>query len=293
MNTLPLVFAFVIMIALTSYAIFQDYASCKWEEINYSSFMRTHRKLETSLEKKQFRAYKGKLSKASKPQESPTKKEIAYLSPRNKITLHPLSKLNLLPLIESGPFPQSEELYETAARLIRLLYQNSSLYKTDLEYRVLDLIIEGGKKEKQLHSESITAFVLQKEESLYKIFKGTKSYVPLTNKGYPPLFDFITFETLKNKKPVHFHYATMPLLLALLGSEITTMVEKMEKEKWEKDHKHATLTAQELEPLIIKEQAKGKLKGIEHFIDYSQKGEANPNITVIDSSSGITLKSHL
>lgn len=255
--------------------------------------MKTHRVLQSKLEKKQFSAYKGKLAYGGGKRNNTSKKDTKYSNPRDNITLHPLSKLNILPLIETGPFPRSAEFYEVAARLIRLLYQKASIYQPDLEYKVLDLLIEEAKKEEKLSIETLTAAILQIDKSLYKIFKGTKKYTVLTNSGYPPLFDFITIETVKTKKPIHFHYATTPIILALFGNDVTVAIQKKEEEKWGKDQKHHTLAPQELEPLLLQERAKGNLQGIEFFIDFSQKTEANPNITVTDSASGITLKSKI
>ncbi|HSX04501.1 MAG TPA: hypothetical protein VLG76_07210 [Rhabdochlamydiaceae bacterium] len=293
MNTLPLVFAFVIMLALGSYAIFQDFASCKSEEKNYTGFMRAHRTLQTNLEKKQFAAFKGKLTRMSHNKKSKINPNAAYSNPRNKITLHPLSKLNILPLVATGPFPHSAEYYEIAAEMIRLLYQHTLVYQPNLEYKILDLLIEEGKKEENISFEALTSRLLKKDKSLYKIFKGTKKYQLFTKKGYPPLSDFLSAEINKSKKPINFHYATTPILLALFGDKVTAVIEKTEKEKWEKDHKQHTLTAQELEAILVKEQSTGKPPKVEFFVDFTQKTEANPHVTIIDPASGIVLKSKI
>lgn len=294
MNILPLVFAFVIMLALGSYSIFQDLISCKSEEKNYCSYMKTHRILQTNFEKKQFTRSKGKLTYGQQSRTATSKDtRDKYSNPRDKITLHPFSKLNLLPLIAKGVFPQSPEFYEIAATLIRVLYQNTSIYSPGLEYKVLDLLIEEGKNEEKISAEALTAGILKRDQSLYKVFKGTKKYTVLTKEGYPPLFDFINIEAGKSKKPVHFHYATTPILLALFGENITASILKMEKEKWEKDPKHSTLTPQELETLRLKELKQPKTFELEALIDFSQKNEPNPNFTVIDNSSGISIRTKI
>ncbi len=287
MNTLPLVFAFVIVIALTAYNTFYDFASCIGEEKKYSAFMKAHRQLQTNLDKKQFRSNKGKLVHGSR-EKSESKNEAKYHNPRDKVTLHPLSKLNILPLLAADNAHETP-FYEITAHLIALLYQNSAVYEVNLEYKVLDLLIKEAKKDKEFTFETLTQNVLQRDSSLYKLFKGTKNYQLQSHKGYPPLADFIIVEAEKSKRPVHFHYATTPILLAVLGEKLTAAVAAKEKEKWEKDNKHHSLNAQELEAIFIKQQSKTPFSAVEILIDFSKKNIPNPNTTVIDPKSEISL----
>lgn len=291
MNILPFVFAFIVIFALGTYSLLQDTIACALEEKNYTGFMKAHRYMQSGIERKH---YIGK-RKNSKP--DPNKKVKSqnpeYHNQRENITLHPLSKLNMAPLLAKSPFPGSSLLYETTASLIRILYEKTSAYQSGIEYRILDLLIAEGSKMEELSWERLISQVLsvKDNEPFYKIFRGTKNYELFTNKGYPPLSDFICVEPQRKTKPIHLLYATKPMLLALFGDKLTAQIEEFEKEKWEKDKKHHNITHKELVELFLKNPAdRRNLSDFDSIVNYSTTYEKNPHLTVIDPTTGIILK---
>lgn len=297
MSILPLVFAFIVLFSIGSYALLHDLIACKCEENAYTSFLRAHRQLQSGLEQKHFekgRSHKKKGESSASIKTATATVSKNYQSPRGGPVLHPLAKLNIVQLLSSDSFHASALLYETAAQLIRILYAKTTVYQPDLEYRIVDLLMKAAKESPtDLTLENLEAHILKdaKNKSLYKIFKGTKTYDLFTKNGYPPLSDFISINTKKNAKPVNFHYAPRPLVLALFGEKITEQIEQVEKEKWEKNQRHSSLTSQELEPLLLKDHEKKlSLSILDPLINFSQKKEANPNLKVIDTKSGISLR---
>lgn len=291
MNILPFVFAFVLIFALGASTLLQNWKGVQSEEIKYRGFMRTHRELQSSIERKQFVYQRGKVIGTAPKEKKEGEKVPTYYNPREALTLHPLSKLNIAPLLSKSPFPASALLYETAATLIRLLYEKTPFYKKDLEYQLLDQLISSASQIEGEISWGKLIPLLVAEEPYYKIFRGTKSYQLFTNKGYPPLSDFISLDAKKKLKPLHLRYATKPLLISLFGEKLTLQIEEIEREKWKKDYRHHSITSEELGALLLKDHTNRRnLMDFEPLMNFSVKTERNPNLTIVDGSSGITLR---
>lgn len=303
MSILPLVFAFIVMFSIGAYALLKDLMSCHYEKSIYISFLNTHRDLQSELEKLHYNEAPGKKEHTDPGKKKDEDKEATpspsqnYYSPRDKKTLHPFAKLNIGQLLVSDSVHASTLLYETAAQLIRALYEKTAVYQPDLEYQILDLFMKAAKEHSsELKLENLTAHILTdpKNKSLYKIFKGTSTYTLFTKAGYPPFADFISIDVEKNKKPVNFQYAPRVLLVALFGDKITDQIVQAEKEKWEKHHRHSSLTKKELAPLLLKDHEKRLNSSVvEPLINFTHKDEKDPNVTATDAQSGINLKAKI
>lgn len=309
MSILPLVFAFIVIFSISTYSLLQDVRSCRYEKSIYISFLKTRRSLQIEVQKLLFKEAgkkdnasssqknrKGKKEKQQEETEIPSANQ-NYYSPRDNETLHQLAKLNIGQLLVADARQVSSLLYETAAKLIRLLYEKTTVYEPDLEYQILNLLMKAAKENpSELKLENLAASILtdSKNKSLYKIFKGTSSYTLFTKEGYPPLADFISIDFYKNKKPINFHYAPRVLLVALFGEQITLQVIEAEKKKWEKPRKHSSLTDKEFESLLLNDpEKKLSFSMVEPLINFNQRTEKNQHVTVKDSKSGISLKTKL
>ncbi len=233
MNILPLILAFIIVFTLCSSLFMEEKKSTLLEEKHYSSFMLTERKLRNLLEKNQFVKSTAPIKKEVSGKPTPTlRKNAIYTSRRQASYPKEAAKLNIHLLLERP----SPHLYEAAATLIKSLYSHKSFYAKDLEYQVLDTIIDMAKKNKDSFSFTTLPF--------YKIVKGTNYYNIETQEGYPPLQDYLCIDS--KTKAANFCHAATPVLSALLGFETTRQILEKEQAKWEKDHKHHTVTKEEL-----------------------------------------------
>ncbi len=272
MNILPLILAFIIVFTLCSSLFMEEKKSTLLEEKHYSSFMLTERKLRNLLEKKQF--VKASPTKKENNEKKPKtlKKDTVYISRRQISYPNEAAKLNIQKLLVAP----NEHLYEAAAALIKSLYSHKAFYTKDLEYQVIDTIIEEAKKKKDKFSFSSLPFS--------KIIKGTTYYNIETKEGYPPLQDYIFIDA--KSKPANFCYAATPVLAALLGKDLAKKILEDEKAKWEQDHKHHTITKDELSNYKIPLE-------LYDLFNFSKHTPPKKEETLTDPLTKISIKKHL
>lgn len=128
-------------------------------------------------------------------------------------------KFSLAQLLEKSP--PSIPVYESAARLLKIMYKSAPFYRDKLEYELLDLIL----KEK----EKIFSKLLPKEHPLHEIFylalTGTATFTLEKEQGYPPLLAFFTLEERwSGIGSVYFHNASLPVLYAICGNELAERI---------------------------------------------------------------------
>lgn len=286
MNILPLILFILLVLGLGSLSFLQMSARTFWEKKYYTSYMKVEREARNERERRDFQRVKSNTSKKA-AQSTSSKENISYQSPREKKRLSDLTKLNLSPLFREG---HSSLLYETAAELIRILYQKSALFEREnhpkVEYVLLDALIAEGKKKEKLSSFSE---LYPEDEGLRKLFykmcKGTK-------KGYPPFGDYFFLHPEKESKAIHFCFASKMLLQAVFGDKITTSIIAEEKKKWQESHKHESLTKSELETVL--QTGRGELLSfaeIDDLMSYSKAKAHSPSFVVIDKETGISIKS--
>lgn len=157
------------------------------------------------------------------------------------------SKLNLAPL-------SATPLRPVAIRLLCSLYEETPLFKdnpTSLQ-TLAPLIID-----RLLGRQSSLTEALNEMRSahpiLYKMLRGTAHYNLETKQGYPPLSDFFTLDP-QYKKAVHFHYASIPLLDALFGHRLRTLICALEKKKWEAFSSYSLVRTDEAFAVFVKEK---------------------------------------
>ncbi len=258
MNILPLVLTFMLVFTLCSSLLLEEKRSTFTQEKNYLSYMKAERDLKNKIEKKYFASVFSSAKKSMVPPKKEKQlKSLEYVSRRNASHPLPISRLNIYLLFEDSKSPGYSILYETTAKLLRNLYGHTRLFTespfTDLEYQILDNLIECGKKNKNLSA--LTDFHFTQKNlafTFYKMTKGT-SYYSLSTKpeGYPPLEDFLYSDEKSKNKPLSFSFASTPILLSFLGNALTKEILATEEAKWGKDHKHHTVTKTELNKFLL------------------------------------------
>lgn len=156
------------------------------------------------------------------------------------------SRLNAYLLLHKPPrnTPKGFSLYEVAARLLRLLYQNEEFFQRvpDIEYRILDALIS--KKEETLEfstPDELSAISLEDEtlqSAFYQMLRGTKRSASLLN--------FLTFDQGEKgpikgqRRKINLMFADPMLLYAIfpdghVADEILRVREKIWKEIFEQE----------------------------------------------------------
>lgn len=195
--------------------------------------------------------------------------ETLYVSPRIKLPPSEASRLNIHLLFSPHPPPL---LYETSARLIKMIYGQAPFFleanMPRLEYHIIDQMRLKFPHKAPTQFSDFASDNSVYQDIFYKMLKGTNHY-HLQGSGYPPLEDFFTLTPQNSKTPVQFPFASESLLKALFGEVITQSILKEEEKKWELDHKHHTLLADELTGLLNKNRkaqlSVGQLTALLHF----------------------------
>ncbi|HSW87417.1 MAG TPA: hypothetical protein VLG49_07980 [Rhabdochlamydiaceae bacterium] len=302
MNILPATLALLMILAMASYTFLQGSAATEWEKRSCLGFMKAQHKLRNAWEKSLFQEMPKKTVSEKTPHSSEiseSRSESYYESPRRKKSLSDLSKLNIGPLLIKPAPSFNGKLYESAAHMIRDLYQTKSFFKDSnmehLEYRVLDGLIETGKSKE---SASSLAQLFPSDPKLrnifYKMLKGTNTYDLLLDKGIPPLGDFFIVDRAITTKPVYFAYASELLLVAFFGKKNVESIIETEKQKWEEDHKHHALSKTDLETIILSNtQERINLNEFEDLLNFAKSGPSSKTLAGIDKTTGINLKKKL
>jgi hypothetical protein len=273
------------------------------QERLFSSTMQVEKKLYNAAQRKQFVRSKKPVEKKKiqnqDNNEKKNKKQDGSKSfknfTRDREIPPDFSKLNLAPLFSNQT---QDQLYEIAASLLRQLYtgslvKNQPHYK-DFEYRILDLLIGEGRKEKKLLSfEKIYPEDRNLRKIYFKMVKGTQNYRLDPQEGYPPLNHFFLLQMEGNKKPIHFCFASTPLLKALFGAETTKTILEQEKAKQEKG-KSPPLHKSDLEVVLLKQKnGKIQISTFDDLLSYSRQKPPEDQISYADSKTKIRRKTAL
>ena len=246
MSFLPFVLSFLLLMVIGSSFLFTSFRSTSLEK----TVILAHNRAKLGLISKQAEAdYKMSQPKKSdkdknNPKEPKEKngKVSTYKDQRNKRCGLESSKFNLWPLLNNKN--SSSYLYDSAIRLIQILYQDADFYKNardpGLAKKILDeMVSKKGEDLSQLFSEN-----QELAKIYYKMLKGT-------NTGYPPLGEYFKIEK-SDKAPIQWCYATTPLLRAVLGDDATNRILAAEKAAWEENHHKRILPKETLRELLKK-----------------------------------------
>lgn len=124
----------------------------------------------------------------------------------------------------------------------------------------------------------------------YLMCKGTQTYDVENKIGYPPLTDFIDFKPRPLKQTCHFPFASLPLLKALLGRDLAAEILKIEKKKWEKDHRRRFCLKKELLTLVATKSHPELVQIVETYCDFHQSVGKKSFVVGQEENSGIVIR---
>lgn len=248
MSFLPFVLSFLLLLVIGSSFLFTSFRSTSLEKTvilaqNRAKLGLISKQAEADYKEIQPNKKDGKLNDShSTPREPKEKKDKipVYKDKRNKRCGLDSSKFNLWPLLNNK---SSSYLYDSAIRLIQILYQDADFYKNERDPKLAEKIL------KEMTS--------QKGEDLFQLFPSatlSNIYYKMlkgTNTGYPPLGEYFKIEKSENA-PIQWCYATTPILRAVLGDEATNRILAAEKAAWEENHRKRILPKETLRELLLK-----------------------------------------
>jgi len=202
MNILPFVFSILLVLSFSAAALFQKHFSSRRSHTAFLGLRQAELSILRQSEEKQFQELPGipiELPKKTKPS-NPTQKS----DPAPWPVVNPVcSRLNLYPLIIDGR-TLHPALYDLAANTLRLFYHDQFGSEKRMEYRLLDALLAGAKKElphmgADLPLETIPLSSPSLQLLYYKLLKGTKHSNLFSAQGYPSLIDFFKIEQAVGK----------------------------------------------------------------------------------------------
>jgi hypothetical protein len=192
MNILPFVFAVLFVLSYGIGSSFQTQIAFYRNQKASLKSLKAEQNFLRYSEEKQFKNLPGlevKVDKkaASTPSTRVTDPKDVPLPPIN----FDCARLNLFPLINEGKEAHLE-LYETAAKLLRIFYQTEVFgSKKRFEYQLLDQLLAAAKKaiedKKVLPLETLPLKDSSLQPIYYTLLKGTK-------KHFPPLLEYFKVE---------------------------------------------------------------------------------------------------
>jgi hypothetical protein len=275
MNLLPFVLSFLLILIVASSTMQHTFQAIFLEKRSVAGYFRALRNSRSHMESADYMKAAKKqeedpiTEKPPKPKKTPTKRPRSYGSEGEQ------AKFNLSKLFNNPTDPTSQIVYDSAAELIRILYKNASFYEDGMNHKILKALLE--------KKEGAFSKLFEKDQELsavfYKMLQGTSSYDVRSGKGYPPFLEFFT--TNKNTtetQPVNFYFASIPVLQAVFGEELTAAV-------LQEESREGRLTKEKLEPFLLKQNSKTDIQTLFGF-NHGKKFVT----TFSDPKSGITLR---
>ena len=269
MNILVTTFSLLFVLALSSGLFWKETISSSQVLQASKGFFKAKRMAQNKAEQKRFHRWKESnsslVSSLTKKGSSSIRKK-GYASHRSKMPPIEQGRLHITPLWELEYKPLFQPLLE---RLLIDLYGHASWFD---QAKIIRLIEALALADKEFNPVSF-AETLDKDlyAIWYSMIRGTQVYDTEKKKGYPPLRDYIDFSSVAVKHTCHFPFASLPLLRAIFGKEITLKIEEIERAKWEENHRHRFCLKKELLPYLHINKQSSQLVGlVETFLYFSQ-----------------------
>lgn len=293
MNLLPFVAIFLIIITISWNGLFSSYQITSTTEKFLSSYMNIHREIRNKDEVRSYKAKtkpkKSTVPKASEEKKAPTKKPKKFPNPR-ALSKTDNAKLNIAPLFEG----KDAKLEETFSALIKELYahalfpKDTTLSPADFVKAVLE---EGRKLEPSLRIlETITLASKEMQEIWYKMLRGCNHFHLQTKEGWPPLSAFVIIHKDKERKPICFKQASIPLLKAHFGEEVSQAILSEEKKRYFSDQTPISLLDETVLKSILTQF--GITNGLEH-LQFTPYKVTKERLRSTDEKNQIALELHL
>jgi|GEM_PF-1473071 len=274
---LPFVVTFLMILVLGGSLLFTSIQNTALEKKIIFSQKSAHLSLMSSQALAKYNLLKTRAHPIKKPKakRQTTLLQKAQTNSRHSRGFFHSSKFNLWPLVQDKHSPLSKILYDKAVRLIEILYQKESFYQKfhdpELAKKILDAMLEN-KGEKSLVSLFPKDPILKK--IYYQMMQGT-------NTKYPSLREFFKIEECSKNAPIQFHYASTPVLMAILGKTLGQEVLRSEKEKQKTQNRGTTLTKQQMQQLLLKNpSSEFPFDHLEKVFSFSLKNKGVPELYV-------------
>jgi hypothetical protein len=269
MNILITTFSLLLVLAVSSTLFWKETISSSQAFQASKGYFEARRIAQNRAEQKRFQRWKEANSSTvsnylKKPSSYSRKK--GYSSHRNKLPPLEQGRLHIAPLWESEYRLLFQPVLE---RLLTDLYGHASWFDQRKVIRLIEALASTDKEFDQ------TSFGETLDKELYVIWhpmiRGTQIYDTENKKGYPPLKDYIDFSSATIKHTCHFPFASLPILRAIFGKEITLKIQEVEQAKWEENHRHRFCLKKELLPYLhINKQSSQLIGFVETFLYFSQ-----------------------
>ncbi len=266
MNILPLVLTFLLIFSCIAASFLKETKSYAVIESTLHGYSRTEMALNNAIARAAYHKMKGELLEKGTREQDRLAAKSEYKSRRCFFPALENSKLNLAPIFQgSEPF-KTHPLYEPSANLLRLLYRRNLFKKQEnLEYRLLDEML---KKAKRLGTVGDLAELFPEDPSLkntyYRMLVGTNQFDE--KQGIAPLREFLSIQN--TDKAVCISFASVPVLKALFGPDIASLILKVEQEQSATLNKYYYFNKQDLEAALVKTPA---LTALGPYLDYSKQ----------------------
>ncbi len=293
MNILPLICSFIFIFSCICFTFLRDAKSLVIAEGSLNAAARTERAVNNRIEERKFKrapaAKKTEPTAPATPKEPKPNKKLTTSIPFRAIIPPPqTAKLSLTPLFEPLTAPSNHIVYQTAAKLLVLLYQDTPIIPKTLkkgwEVQLLNAMLI---QEKALDTCESLADLFPKDpvlqEIYYHMLKGTNNYSVEQKVGIPPLGDFFTIGEEKKENTFYFYFAPPALLEALFGPKVAQEILTAEKQQFAKTKTYRILEQAEVQELLFKHHAvAGGLALFEPYLNFSRQIPKKENLTGID-----------
>lgn len=183
------------------------------------------------------------------------------------------SKINLWLLIHGQNTQLREALQKTLARLIQILYEPYSFYKTSNKRDIAQEIIKAMIDQKIESFERLQFSDLELDAVYYAMIKGT-------NTGYPPLTEYCRLEK-DSTPPIRFRFASKPVIRAAIGEELSQKVFSLEKKNHAQNKRFHALTQEQLLDLARKYPTSGVSDSLlKDLFFFKNEGKGLPQISL-------------
>lgn len=290
MNILFFVSSFLVILSFLCASTFHTVASFESEKTSFLGNMVGLRETRNKWQAKIFvDATRAPTPQAAAKDKIP-KILTDYKSHRKKRIPSQYSKLNIADLLSNES--SSKLLQKTVSVLLKNLYGNTRFIKESgvehFEEALVKEMIKVGKKNKVLSDlQELTPESEPLKTLYYKILKGSGDYDLEKRQGYPPLSDFLFIDG-KERKPIYFHFASYPLLEALLGEDLAGEILEKEETKSKADGGRRTLTEEAFKALLVSSRGfKTNALEIEDLLTFAKKKIPLESLSHKDKETGV------
>ena len=210
MNFVTFVFSLLLIFAFGTFVVLEKQGSDRRIRETYLGHIKANRKILSKVEGKTYNSLRS--TPKEKGKHKSKKRRAPELNPE-------CSKLNLWPLVQEGkeahPF-----LYEMTLKLLDTFYGKSLFQERPQEKALfLNALLKKSKDAIQNEQFSLEKLALgpKFKESYYRMLKGTKTWDPEKEIGYPSLLDVIKVEETSSQ--VCICHAHIGQLIALFGKK--------------------------------------------------------------------------